>query len=207
MADVFLAHDNILDRGVALKLLKDQYAGNEQFVERFKREARNAASLSHPNIVSVYDRGRTEDGAYYIVTERVTGGTLKERVLKEGPLPPQEAVTIALQVAQALRAAHEHGVVHRDIKPQNVLLTQTGEVKVTYFGIARATASSTMTKTGFVMGTAHYLSPEQALGEPAGPQSDLYSLGVVFYEMLTGEVPYTADTPVGVAMKHVSGQF
>src|SRR5215210_1460360 len=207
MAEVYLAHDEELGRDVALKILRKQYTDDEKFVERFKREAKSAASLSHPNIVSVHDRGETDDGAYYIVMECVSGGTLKERILKRGPLPAPEAVTLTLQVARALQAAHERGVIHRDIKPQNILLTQSGEAKVADFGISRAASSSTMTETGFVMGTAHYVSPEQAVGQPASPQSDLYSLGVVLYEMLTGEVPHDAETPIGIAMKHVSGQF
>src|SRR5215212_6143120 len=207
MAEVYLAHDRELDRDVALKKLRQQYAHDEDVVERFEREAKSAASLSHPNIVSVYDRGKTGDGSYYIVMEHVPGGNLKERILEEGPLPPDEAAAIALQVARALRAAHKGGVVHRDVKPQNVLLTESGEAKVADFGIARAVAASTATKTGFVVGTAHYLSPEQALGHPATVRSDLYSLGVVLYEMLTGELPHDAETQVGIVMKHVSGRL
>jgi serine/threonine-protein kinase len=206
VAEVYLARDRKLDRDVAFKRLRQQYARDEEVVERFEREAKSAASLSHLNIVSVYDRGGDEDGLYYIVMEHVPGGNLKERILEEGPLSPEEAATIALQVARALRAAHECGIVHRDIKPQNVLLTESGEAKVADFGIARAVAASTVTKTGFVVGTAHYLSPEQALGHPATPRSDLYSLGVVLYEMLTGEVPHDAETQVGIVMKHVSGR-
>ncbi|HZC19203.1 MAG TPA: protein kinase, partial [Rubrobacteraceae bacterium] len=204
MSEVYLAHDQELDRDVALKVLKNQYASDEQLVERFRREAKNAASLSHPNIVQVYDRGETEDGSYYMVMERVSGGTLKDRLLKESPLPAPTAIAIALQVAQALRVAHERGVIHRDIKPQNVLLTESGEVKVADFGIARASSSSssTMTKTGFLVGTAHYISPEQALGQPASPKSDLYSLGVVLYEMLTGELPHRGEDPASVSFEH-----
>jgi class 3 adenylate cyclase/tRNA A-37 threonylcarbamoyl transferase component Bud32 len=207
MAEVYLAHDEVLDRDVALKVLRRQYAEDERFVERFKREARNAASLSHPNIVAVHDRGETADGAYYIVMEYMAGGTLKDRIEKEGPLPPPVATQLALQIARALEVAHRRDVIHRDIKPQNVLLDESGEAKVGDFGIARAASSSTMTKTGSVMGTAHYISPEQALGQPATPQSDLYSLGVVLYEMLTGKLPHDAETPVGIAMQHVSGQL
>jgi serine/threonine-protein kinase len=207
MAEVYLAHDQELDRNVALKVLRHQYADDERFVERFKREARNAASLSHPNIVAVHDRGETQDGAYYIVMEYMAGGTLKDRIEREGPLPAPVATALALQIAKALEAAHRRGVIHRDIKPQNVLLDEVGEAKVADFGIARAASSSTMTKVGSVMGTTHYISPEQALGEAASPRSDLYSLGVVLYEMLTGELPYDAETPMGVAMQHVSGKL
>jgi len=205
MAGVFLAHDNILDRDVALKVMSSRYAGDEEFVERFKREAQSAAALSHPNIVSIFDRGESEDGTYYIAMEYLPGGTLKDRIVKRGALPAHTAAAVALQMAEALRAAHERDVIHRDIKPHNILVTGSGDVKVTDFGIARAAASSTMTRTGHILGTAHYISPEQAMGDPVGPASDLYSLGVVLYEMLTGELPFDADTPLGIAMKHVNG--
>src|SRR5919199_1323637 len=205
MADVFLAHDNVLGRDVVLKLLKDQYLEDERFVERFRREAQSAAALSHPNIVSIFDRGSSEDGTYYIAMEYLPGGTLKDRILREGALPARAAALVALQIAEALKVAHERGVIHRDIKPHNILITESGDVKVTDFGIARAASSSTMTRTGSILGTAHYISPEQAMGEPVGPQSDLYSLGVVLYEMLTGTLPYDAETPLGIAMKHVNG--
>ncbi|MGH3144590.1 MAG: Stk1 family PASTA domain-containing Ser/Thr kinase, partial [Rubrobacter sp.] len=207
MADVFLAHDDVLDRDVALKVMSMRYASDDEFVERFKREAQSAAALSHPNIVSIFDRGEAEDGTYYIAMEYLPGGTLKDRILKRGALPPRTAAAVALQMAEALRAAHEREVVHRDIKPHNILITGTGDVKVTDFGIARAASSSTMTRTGHILGTAHYISPEQAMGEPVGPASDLYSLGVVLYEMLTGELPFDADTPIGIAMKHVNGHL
>jgi eukaryotic-like serine/threonine-protein kinase len=207
MADVFLAHDSILDRDVALKVMSTRYASDEEFVERFKREAQSAAALSHPNIVSIFDRGASEDGTYYIAMEYLSGGTLKDRILKRGAFQPRTAAAVALQIAEALRAAHERGVIHRDIKPHNILITDTGDVKVTDFGIARAASSSTMTRTGSILGTAHYISPEQAMGEHVGPASDLYSLGVVLYEMLTGELPYDADTPLGIAMKHVNGHL
>jgi eukaryotic-like serine/threonine-protein kinase len=207
MADVFLAHDNILDRDVALKVMSTRYASDEEFVERFKREAQSAAALSHPNIVSIFDRGSSEDGTYYIAMEYLPGGTLKDRIMRKGALPARTAAAVALQIAEALRCAHERGVVHRDIKPHNILITESGDVKVTDFGIARAASSSTMTRTGSILGTAHYISPEQAMGEPVGPASDLYSLGVVLYEMLTGELPYDADTPLGIAMKHVNGHL
>jgi eukaryotic-like serine/threonine-protein kinase len=205
MADVYLAHDDTLDRDVALKVMSSRYASDEEFVERFKREAQSAAALSHPNIVSIFDRGESEDGTYYIAMEYLPGGTLKNRILKRGALPARTAAAVALQMAEALRAAHERDVIHRDIKPHNILITGLGDVKVTDFGIARAAASSTMTRTGHILGTAHYISPEQAMGEPVGPASDLYSLGVVLYEMLTGELPFDAETPLGIAMKHVNG--
>jgi len=207
MADVYLAHDDILDRDVALKVLSSHYAADAEFVERFKREAQSAAALAHPNIVSIYDRGEAEDGTYYIAMEYLPGGTLKDRILRKGALPPKTAAAVALQIAEALKAAHQRGVVHRDIKPHNILITESGDLKVTDFGIARAASSSTMTRTGAVLGTAHYISPEQAMGEPVGPPSDLYSLGVVLYEMLTGQLPYDADTPIGIAMKHVNGHL
>ena len=207
MADVYLAHDDILDRDVALKVMSSRYASDEEFVERFKREAQSAAALSHPNIVSIFDRGESEDGTYYIAMEYLPGGTLKDRIVKRGALPARTAAAVALQMAEALRAAHERDVIHRDIKPHNILITGLGDVKVTDFGIARAAASSTMTRTGHILGTAHYISPEQAMGEPVGPASDLYSLGIVLYEMLTGELPFDADTPLGIAMKHVNGHL
>jgi beta-lactam-binding protein with PASTA domain len=207
MADVYLAHDDTLDRDVALKVMSSRYASDEEFVERFKREAQSAAALSHPNIVSIFDRGESEDGTYYIAMEYLPGGTLKDRILKRGALPARTAAAVALQMAEALRAAHERDVIHRDIKPHNILITGLGDVKVTDFGIARAAASSTMTRTGHILGTAHYISPEQAMGEPVGPASDLYSLGVVLYEMLTGELPFDAETPLGIAMKHVNGHL
>lgn len=207
MADVYLAHDDILDRDVALKVMSGRYASDDEFVERFKREAQSAAALSHPNIVSIFDRGESEDGTYYIAMEYLPGGTLKDRILKRGALPARTAAAVAIQIAEALQAAHRRGVIHRDIKPHNILITEGGDIKVTDFGIARAASSSTMTKTGSILGTAHYISPEQAMGEPVGPASDLYSLGVVLYEMLTGRLPYDADTPLGIAMKHVNGHL
>ena len=204
MARVYLAHDEILDRDVALKVLREQYADDEQFVERFRREAKNAASLNHPNIVQVYDQGRSENGTYYMAMEYVPGGTLKERIKGEGRLDPGEAAGVASRVAEALAVAHGRGIVHRDIKPQNVLLTASGtEAKVADFGIARAASSRTMTETNLMLGTAAYMSPEQVRGERVGPASDLYSLGVVLYEMLTGELPYTADDPIATAVKHL----
>jgi tRNA A-37 threonylcarbamoyl transferase component Bud32 len=204
MAKVYLAHDEVLDRDVALKALREQFAADEEFVERFKREAQSAAALSHPNIVQIYDRGETEDGSSYIAMEYVPGGTLKERISSGGPLDPGVAASLALQIAEALSAAHERDVVHRDVKPHNVLLTATKDAKVADFGIARAASAATISQTNVVLGTASYMSPEHALGEPATPKSDHYSLGVVLYEMLTGGLPYTAESPVAVSMKHVN---
>jgi serine/threonine-protein kinase len=203
MARVYLARDNVLDREVALKALRGQYAGDEGFVERFRREAKNAAALNHPSIVQVYDQGRAENGTYYMAMEYVPGGTLKDRIKKEGPLEPHEAAGIASRVAEALDVAHGRGIVHRDIKPQNVLLTASGDAKVADFGIARAASSKSITETNLVLGTSAYMSPEQVRGERAEPASDLYSLGVVLYEMLTGEQPYRADDPIATAMRHL----
>ena len=204
MAQVFLARDEVLERDVAVKVLRAQYAEDEEFVERFRREALGVASLSHPNIVQVYDRGVSEDGRYYIAMEYVPGGTLKDRIVRDGPLHPDTALALAVQIAEALGAAHERGLIHRDVKPQNVLLTASGAVKVADFGIARAAAAVVISATSAVLGTARYMSPEQAMGREVGPPSDLYSLGVVLYEMLTGEVPFEADTPVATSMKHVN---
>src|SRR5215204_4589040 len=205
MAEVYLAHDEVLDRDVALKLLKDQYAGNEELVERFRREARSAASLSHPHIVPIFDWGESEDGRYYIIMEYLLSGTLKDHILQRGTLPPQTVVEVALQIAEALRAAHERGVIHRDIKPRNILITDTGHVKVADFGIARAAEATTISNLGDILGSVKYMSPEQAAGERVGPASDLYSLGVVLYEMLTGRVPFEVETPADVPVKHAGG--
>src|SRR5918997_4109234 len=206
MAEVYLAHDQVLDRDVALKVLKDKYAGNEEFVRLFRREARSAARLNHPSIVSVYDQGRSEDGTYYIAMEYVSGGTLKDRVLGEGTLDPDTATKFASQIAQALGHAHEHGVIHRDIKSRNILLTETGYAKVADFGIARAaTATTTSSRPGPILGTPGYISPEQAMGQPVDARSDLYSLGVVLYEMLTGNLPYGGEGPASIAFQHVHG--
>src|SRR5215212_2132161 len=202
MAEVYLAHDEVLDRDVALKVLREKYAKNEEFVERFRREARSAASLNHPNIVPVYDRGRCEDGMYYIAMEYVPGGTLKDRILGDGPLNLNAAIELGSQIARALGYAHEHGVIHRDVKPHNVLLTDTGYAKVTDFGIAKAaTATTTTSSSGLVLGTAGYISPEQATGKPVDPRSDLYSLGVVLYEMLTGTLPNHSEDLANACFK------
>ncbi|MBA3736471.1 MAG: Stk1 family PASTA domain-containing Ser/Thr kinase [Actinobacteria bacterium] len=202
MANVYLAEDEVLGRRVAIKILNDRHAGDEQFVERFRREAKNAASLSHPNIVSIYDRGEAE-GTYYIAMEYLDGRSLKELIVARGPAPIHLAVDYARQILAALRFAHRHGIVHRDIKPHNVLVDGEGRLKVTDFGIARAGVSQ-MTEAGSIIGTAQYLSPEQAKGAPVDQTSDLYSVGVVLYELLTGVVPFSGDTPVEIAMKHLS---
>jgi serine/threonine-protein kinase len=202
MANVYLAEDEELGRRVAIKVLDEKHANDEQFVERFRREAKNAASLSHPNIVSIYDRGEAE-GTYYIAMEYIEGRSLKELIVARGPLPIDRAVAYARQILGAVRFAHKKGIVHRDIKPHNVLVDTDGRLKVTDFGIARAGASQ-MTEAGSIIGTAQYLSPEQARGAPVDQRSDLYSVGIVLYEMLTGSVPFTGDTPVEIAMKHIS---
>jgi len=202
MANVYLAEDQELGRRVAIKILNERHANDEQFVERFRREAKNAAALSHPNIVSIYDRGEAE-GTYYIAMEYLDGRSLKELLLSRGDAPIAVVVEYAGQILSALRFAHRHGIVHRDIKPHNVLVDSEGRVKVTDFGIARA-GTSQMTEAGSIVGTAQYLSPEQARGGDVDQRSDLYSLGVLMYEMLTGEVPFSGDTPVEIAMKHLS---
>src|SRR5215204_2242895 len=204
MGEVYLAHDGVLERDVALKVLRSQYAGDEEVAERFRREARSAAGLSHPNIVQIYDRGETEDGTSYIAMEYVPGGTLKEQIERRGPFGASETAAVGAQITDAIGAAHERGVIHRDIKPQNVLVTASGNLKVTDFGIARAASAVTSSASGAIFGTAGYISPEQAMGEPVGPASDLYSLGVVLYEMLTGGLPFTADNSIAVCMKHVT---
>ena len=202
MAVVYLAEDQELGRRVAIKILNERHAGDEQFVERFRREAKNAAALSHPNIVSIYDRGEAE-GTYYIAMEFLDGRSLKELIVGRGPAPVTVSVEYARQILQALRFAHRHGIVHRDIKPHNVLVDAEGRVKVTDFGIARAGASQ-MTEAGSIVGTAQYLSPEQARGTAVDQRSDVYSLGIVLYELLTGTLPFNGDTPVEIAMKHLS---
>src|SRR5687768_3539984 len=206
MAEVFLARDLLLDRPVALKVLYPELSRDPTFVERFRREAQAAANLSHPNIVSVYDWGE-EDGTYFIVMEYVEGRTLAQIVSDEGPLLPDRAADVAIDVAGALGFAHRNGVVHRDVKPGNVLSSPLGQVKVADFGIARAVSTEeNLTQAGTVMGTATYFSPEQARGEQVDPRSDVYSLGVVLYELLVGDPPFKGDSPVAVAYKHVQEQ-
>jgi eukaryotic-like serine/threonine-protein kinase len=202
MADVYCAEDTHLGRQVALKVLHRRFAQDQEFVERFRREASAAAGLQHPNVVGVFDRGR-HDGTYYIAMEHLPGRTLKEIVTTEAPLEQARVVDIGMQILQAAGFAHRHGVIHRDFKPHNVIMDDNGAVKVTDFGIARAGASE-MTETGSIMGTAQYLSPEQAQGHAVTAASDLYSIGVMLYEMLAGRLPFEGDSAVSVALKHLS---
>jgi len=202
MATVFRGVDTVLGRPVAVKVLAPRYAKDATFVARFRREAQSAAAMNHPNVVNVYDTG-SDRGVHYIVMELVEGRTLREVIREEGPLLPERAAEIAAAVCQALAFAHERGIVHRDVKPGNIMLTPTGEVKVMDFGIARATSGEALTQTATVLGTASYISPEQAQGESVDARSDIYSLGVVLYEMLTRQVPFSGDNPVAIAYKHV----
>lgn len=207
MADVYRGYDELLGRTVAIKILHANFASDEGFVGRFKREAQNAGRLSHPNIVNMYDVGY-DQGYHYIVMEYVEGQTLKEYIQERGKLSVDEAVKFAVAIAEGLEHAHAMGIVHCDIKPHNMLITKSGRLKVTDFGIARAMNSqNTMMYTNSVMGSAHYLSPEQASGKAIDGSTDIYSLGVVLYEMLTGRVPYEADTPIAVALKHVKDKL
>jgi len=203
MGEVWRARDEVLNRPVAVKLLHDSLAGDAKAAERFRREAHTAAQISHPNMANVFDYIE-QDGQPGIVMELVPGETLADRLAKKKRIPFREAVRITDDVLSALSAAHAAGIVHRDIKPANVLLTPSGDVKVTDFGIARSLSDSSLTQTGTVMGTAHYSAPEQVRGESASPSSDIYSMGVVLYEMLTGERPYSGDTPIAVAMARLS---
>ena len=203
MSTVYLALDEVLDRPVAVKLLHREISDEADQLERFRREARTAARLSHPNLVGVIDAGE-DDGRPYIVFEYIEGRTLKRRLQEEGRLPVDEAVAYAIEIGRGLTAAHARRLVHRDVKPQNVLIDPDGRAKVTDFGIARSLEQKGMTATGRVLGTTDYVSPEQAMGEDVDERSDVYSLGVVLYEMLTGDVPFRAETQVGVAMKHVN---
>jgi len=204
MSSVYKSHDRLLERDVALKVLHPHFGDDDEYVERFRREARAVAQLSHPNIVTVIDRGEA-DGHQFIVFELIDGENLKELVDRTGPLPARRAVDLAIAIADALSFAHEHGIVHRDVKPQNVLLNAEGEAKVTDFGIARSLdVEHGVTQTGTVLGTSNYLSPEQASGKQVTAATDVYSLGVVLYELLTGEVPFPGENFVAVAMKHLN---
>ena len=203
MAKVYKAKDQILNRYVAVKILRDEFTTDQEFIKRFEAEAQSAASITHPNIVSVYDVGN-EGNLYYIVMELVQGKTLKEIIVEEGSaLPWKWSINIAIQIASALEVAHRNKIVHRDIKPHNIIITEDGVAKVTDFGIAKAVSNSTITSFGTTIGSVHYFSPEHARGGFTDSKSDLYSLGVVMYEMLTGRVPFDADTPVSVALKHM----
>ncbi|HCC03616.1 MAG TPA: Stk1 family PASTA domain-containing Ser/Thr kinase [Clostridiales bacterium] len=203
MAKVYKAKDQVLNRYVAVKILRDEFTTDQEFIKRFEAEAQSAASITHPNIVSVYDVGN-EGNLYYIVMELIQGKTLKEIIIEEGgALPWKWSINIATQIASALEVAHKNKIVHRDIKPHNIIITEDGIAKVTDFGIAKAVSNSTITAFGTTIGSVHYFSPEHARGGFTDSKSDLYSLGVVMYEMLTGRVPFDADTPVSVALKHM----
>jgi len=202
MSSVYKARDALLERHVALKILHEQYSNDEDFVERFKREARSVAQLQHPNIVTVIDRGE-EDGRQFIVFEYIEGENLKEHVVRKGRLDVREALEIADEVARGLAFAHGQGLIHRDVKPQNVLLNGDGRAKVTDFGIARTLDVDGMTQTGTILGTSNYIAPEQASGQPVDAHSDVYALGAVLYELLAGEVPFPGESFVAVAMKHM----
>ena len=203
MADVYKAKCHRLNRYVAIKILKAEYAQDKNFVQKFRGEAQSAAGLSHPNIVNVYDVGE-DNGLYFIVMELVEGITLKRFIERKGRLEVREAVGIAIQIAQGMEAAHAKHIIHRDIKPQNIIISREGKVKVTDFGIAKAATSNTVTQNA--LGSVHYLSPEQARGGYSDERSDIYSLGVTIYEMLTGHVPFAGDTTVSVALLHIQGQ-
>src|SRR5437867_3083849 len=203
MGEVFRAQDAVLAREVAIKVLHRSLASDQGFVERFRREARAAATLNHPNIVAVYDWGAV-DGIYYMVMEYVRGRSVRELLNAGGALVPAQAAEILRQTLAALEHAHARGIVHRDLKPENILITTDGVVKLTDLGLARAFADAKNTRAGAVTGTVQYLAPEQIRGEPADPRSDLYSLGIVAYELLTGELPYTGETPMAIAYKHLS---
>lgn len=205
-AFVFKGMDNLLNRHVTVKVLRPEYVSDQDFVRRFRREAQAAASLSHPNIVSIYDVG-VEDGIHYIVMEYIQGQSLKELIEELGHLPVTMAAEYGYQIAQALGNAHKHGIIHRDVKPHNILISEDGRVKVTDFGIAQAVTASTVTYNGAILGSVHYFSPEQARGGQTAEKSDLYSLGVVLFEMLTGQIPYSGDSPVTVALKHLQEPF
>ena len=205
MAFVYRARDLRLNRIVAVKILSPHFTSDEDFVRKFRREAQAAASLSSPSIVGVYDVGQDGD-VHYIVMEFLHGKTLKQVLNENGPLEVSEVLQIGRQIAEALQVAHKHGVIHRDIKPHNIMLTADGHVKVTDFGIARAVTASTLTETGAMVGSVHYISPEQARGGIVGEKSDIYSLGVVLYELLTGQVPFAGDSMFSIALKHLQEQ-
>lgn len=202
MAIVYKGRDTFLNRVVTIKILRPEFTSDEDFVARFRREAQAVASLSHANIVNIHDVGR-EDGIHYLVMEYVRGDNLKNMIRQKGRLDPAEAVSIAVQVSEALDHAHQNNIVHRDVKPHNILITTEGRAKLTDFGIAMEATSATITRTDTIMGSVHYLSPEQARGETATPRSDIYAVGILLYEMLTGKQPYSGDSPIAVALKHI----
>src|SRR3954464_5334687 len=204
MSSVFRAHDRLLERTVALKVLHEQYTADAEYVERFRREARSVATLSHPNIVTVIDRGE-HDGRQFIVFEYVEGENLKRLIERRGPSPVSTALELGMQISRGLSFAHQQGLVHRDVKPQNILLNGDGQAKVTDFGIARSMdVQHGMTQTGTVLGTSDYIAPEQAQGQRVDEHTDVYSLGVVLYELLTTEVPFPGENFVAVAMRHIN---
>ena len=200
MANVYLAYDTILDRNVAVKILRGDLATDEKFVRRFQREALSASSLSHPNIVEVYDVGE-DNGNYYIVMEYIEGKHLKELIKKRGKLTLSEVVDIMSQICEGMAVAHDSYIIHRDIKPQNIMILDSGLVKITDFGIAMALNSTQLTQTNSVMGSVHYLPPEQASGKGSTMQSDIYSMGILMYELLTGELPFRGENAVEIALK------
>ncbi len=205
MAIVYKAKDLLLNRVVTIKVLREQFSSDEEFIRRFRREAQSAASLSHPNIVSVYDVGKEGD-IEYIVMEYVEGRNLKEIIREYAPLTTEQSINLGRQITEAIQNAHENHIIHRDIKPHNILVTADGHAKVTDFGIARAVSSATVTHTGDIVGSVHYLSPEQAKGLQINEQSDIYSLGIILYELVTGKVPYEGETPITVVLKHMNDQ-
>ena len=202
MANVYLAYDTILDRNVAIKLLRGDLASDEKFVHRFQREALSASSLNHPNIVEVYDVGE-DNGEYYIVMEYIEGKHLKDLIKRRGKLTISEVIDIMLQITDGMSVAHDAYIIHRDIKPQNIMILENGLVKITDFGIAMAMNATQLTQTNSVMGSVHYLPPEQANGKGAGLQSDIYSMGIVMYELLTGKLPFRGDNAVEIALKQL----
>lgn len=205
MANVYLAHDMILDRDVAVKMLRLDFANDDEFIRRFHREAQSATSLAHPNIVSIYDVGE-EDGLYYIVMEYVDGQTLKQYIQQHAPVPVEEALDIMKQLTSAISNAHHNHIVHRDIKPHNILVDSSGTVKITDFGIAMALSATSITQTNSVLGSVHYLSPEQARGGMANKKSDIYSIGIVMFELLTGRLPFSGESAVSIALKHLQSE-
>src|SRR3954471_13050517 len=207
MDNVYLAHDMILDRDVAVKVLRLDFANDEELIRRFQREAQSATSLVHQNIVSIYDVGEEGDSVYYIVMEYVEGQTLKQYIQQHSPIPVSKALSIMEQLTSAITHAHQNHIIHRDIKPQNILMDQNGNVKITDFGIAMALSATSITQTNSVLGSVHYLSPEQARGGVANHKSDIYSLGIVMFELLTGRLPFSGESAVSIALKHLQSEI